>query len=488
MFLSLMKTSVVIALDIGTSSARALAFDLVGNKVGEAAQISYDQTTTPDGGVEIEANFLLDLTAKCLDELLPKVEGEVLSIAISCFMHSLMAVDAAGKALTPVLSWADNRAAAYVPALRALMDEDSSHARLGVVFHTSYWPAKLLHLRDTKPDLFSCAEKPRWMGFGEWLRLRWCGDDRMSLSMASGTGLFDQNKADFDADTLSHLPIEREQMPELCDVPDCAELSEELKKRWPRLQNTKIFPAIGDGACSNVGSGCADATQIGLNAGTSGALRVVLRDFDGAPPRGLWRYRVDKHRSMVGGALSNAGNVLAWARENLNLPDDWTTNVGAMKPGEHGLTVLPFLAGERAPLWNANARFVLEGASWNSTAETMARAVLEGAALRFAAIANELLKLAPEARIIFSGGALEKVPIWQTIMCDAVGVPLTQSLESEASARGAALLALEALGELDDVKNAPSERGAQFEPNAENKVIYARLLEKQNALYAKIYE
>jgi gluconokinase len=108
--------------------------------------------------------------------------------------------------------------------------------------------------------------------------------------------------------------------------------------------------------------------------------------------------------------------------------------------------------------------------------------------LRFAAIANELLKLAPDAQIVFSGGALEKVPVWQTIVCDAVGAPLTQSLESEASARGAALLALEALGELDDAKNAPFERGAQLEPNAENKAVYERLLEKQNALYAKIYE
>lgn len=479
-------TSFVVALDIGTSSVRALAFDFAGHKVGDAAQIAYDQTTTSDGGVEIGADFLLDLTARCLDELLPNLEGEVAGVAISCFWHSLLAVDEAGNALTPVLSWADNRSAAYIEVLRSLTDESACHARLGCVFHTSYWPAKLLYLRDARPELF--AAPARWMGWGEFLRLKWCGDDKMSLSMASGSGFFDQNRLDFDAEMLGHLPIERAQMPELCDAADFALLNRKMAARWPQLQNARWFPAIGDGACSNLGSGCADESKIGLNAGTSGALRVVLRDFEAAPPRGLWRYRVDKNRSIVGGALSNAGNVLAWARENFQLSENWPQNVERMEVGAHGLTVLPFLAGERAPLWNGEARFVLEGASWNTDAETMMRAVLEGAALRFAAVAGELLQLAQGAQIVFSGGALERVSVWQTIMCDAIGANLTQSLESEASARGAALLALEALGEISDAKDAPPEMGAPLQPNLKNHAVYARMLDRQNALYAKIYE
>ena len=467
---------------------RAIAFDFAGQKVGHAAQIPYDQITSDDGGVEVGADFLLDLVAQCLDLLLRELDGTVEAVAISCFWHSLLAVDEAGNALTPVLSWADNRAAAYVAVLRALMDEPESHARLGCVFHTSYWPAKLLWLRDNYSELFHSDTKPHWMGFGEYLRQKWCGDAHMSLSMASGTGLFQQNNADFDAEMLAHLPIERSQIPGLCDLGDFARLRKAPAQRWPQLAGAKWFPAIGDGACSNIGSGCADETQIGLNAGTSGALRVVLRDFAGEAPRGLWRYRVDKNRSIVGGALSNAGNVLVWARETLVLPENWSQIVAEMEVGAHGLTVLPFLAGERAPLWNGSARFVLEGASWNSDSTGIMRAILEGAALRFAAIARELLLLAPGAQIVFSGGALEKIPVWQPIVCDAIGAPLLQSLESEASARGAALLALESLGVLDDAQNAPFERGAQLQADAENHAIYERMLEKQNALYAKIYE
>ena len=401
-----------------------------------------------------------------------------------------------------MISWADNRAAArwvssllrrvfvgrqsrggvgFVAAPR--FSEDECHARLGCVFHTSYWPAKLLWLRDERPALFQT--KLRWMGFGEYLGLKWCGAARASLAMASGTGLFDQNACDWDEAMVGYLPIEREQLPAFgAELPA---LSGDLAARWPALKEARWFSAIGDGAGSNIGSGCADQTRIGLNAGTSGALRVVLRDFTGAPPRGLWRYRVDEQRSIVGGALSNAGNVLDWARQTFRAPDDWQSQVAPMAPDAHGLTVLPFLAGERAPLWNGQARFTLAGASWDAAPTTILRAVLEGAALRFAAVGQLLLKLAPDAEIVFSGGALEGVPVWQPILCDAIGAPLVGSREFEASARGAALLALERLGAIGDVAEVPFERGEVLAPNAGNHQIYARALERQNALYGKIY-
>ena len=323
-----------------------------------------------------------------------------------------MAVGADDQPRTAVISWADNRAAAWISTLRRVLDEDECHARLGCVFHTSYWPAKLLWLRDERPELFKSPL--RWMGFGEYLGLKWCGQARSSLAMASGTGLLDQNKAEWDDAMVAHLPLECEQLPPFdAELPP---LKGEFATRWPALREARWFTAIGDGACSNIGSGCADETRIGLNAGTSGAMRVVLRDFSGAPPRGLWRYRVDAQRSIVGGALSNAGNVLDWTRQTFRLPDDWQSQLQAAKPDAHDLTVLPFLAGERAPLWNGDARLAIEGASLDTAPITIMRAVAEGVALRFAAIGKLLLELAPDAEIIFSGGVLEGIPPLQTIV------------------------------------------------------------------------
>jgi gluconokinase len=487
-----MNTALVLSLDIGTSSTRALLFDARGQKIGSVAQRPYAQTTTPDGGVETNADELLNLTLQCVDEVLQShndAEFEIIAVATSCFWHSLMAVDANGEALIRVLSWADNRAAPWIPALRSLLDEESTHARTGCVFHTSYWPAKLLWLSHASPELFE-SEGARWMSFGEYIALKLTGAAHCSISMASGTGIFDQNKCDWDDEVLNVLPIGRAQLSTLCDAGDALPpLDAEYSARWPQLQGAKWYPALGDGACSNIGTGGVDDSCLVLNAGTSGALRVVLPEYSGAAPRGLWRYRVDKNRSVMGGAISNVGNVLLWATQTLKLPDDWREQISALQPEVHGLLVLPFLAGERSPLWNANAKFCLDGATLGTTPIEILRACLEASALRFAAIAELVLEgPAQKSReILFSGGALEAAPVWAQIVCDAIGLPLVKGEETEASARGAALMALEACGAIESISHLPAERGNTLAPDAGNHEIYRRALEKQNALYANLY-
>jgi len=481
----MVSSSLIVALDIGTSSARALCFDLSGAQVGAIAQIPYSQTTTDDGGVECDALMLLGLVEHCLHTVLGSVEGEVVAVATSCFMHSLMCVDANGLPRSGVLSWADNRSRAHVGVLRELLDEDAARARTGCPFHTSYWPAKLLWLRDVQPALFDANRS--WMSFGEFLARRWCQETRVSFSMASGTGLFNGEHCDWDDETLARLPIQRAQLSSPCDFDQPLSISEEFQSQFPRLKGAKMFPALGDGACSNIGGGGRDASTMALNAGTSGALRVVLPGFTGAPPRGLWRYRVDRNRALVGGAISNVGNALAWARSVLNLPDDWETEVGAMQPNAHGLSVLPFLAGERAPIWNPNVHFALAGATLHTSPVQMMRAIMEGAVLRYRVVFDLLRPLAPGAQIVFSGGALEHVPVWQTMLCDALGQSLCASKESEASARGAALLALEAMGMKVEEGALASECGAVREPNLAHTALYERALETQHALEAKLY-
>ena len=169
-------------------------------KSGRKRKFPTRKRRLPNGGVEVGADFLLDLLGRCLDQLLPNLKQPVGAVATSCFWHSLLAVNERGEAQTAVISWADNRAAAWISALRRVMNEDECHARLGCVFHTSYWPAKLLWLRDERPELFKTPLK--WMGFGEYLGLKWCGESRVSLAMASGTGLFDQNAKTWDDEMI----------------------------------------------------------------------------------------------------------------------------------------------------------------------------------------------------------------------------------------------------------------------------------------------
>jgi gluconokinase len=485
------QTPLILSLDLGTSSVRAVLFDARGQRVGAIAQHEYSQHTTPDSGVEFPAEELFQLVVACIDDVLHSnarllQNASVAAIATSCFWHSLLAINANAEAQTPVLSWADNRAAAHVLQWRDLVNADEVHARTGCVPHTSYWPAKLLWLRDVAPALFHAST--RFVGFGEYLELKLCGEARSSLCMASGTGLFHQNNADWDESILDVLQLSQSNPLPLCDAHDALNLLSEWKMRWPQLSEAKWFPPLGDGACSNIGSGCADNSRIALNIGTSAALRVVLHNFEGNAPQGLWRYRLDKNRSLLGGAISNAGNVWAWASKTFQLPDE--KEIAAIAPNSHGLTVLPFLAGERSPLWNPDARFALIGASLDTTSAQILRASLESVALRLLDVTHRVRSACNVSThhlpIVASGGALQKSETWRQIVCDALGAPIILSDESEASARGAALIALEGLGVLDDAKNAPRHESLTVQSNSEHHAIYVQALERQMQFYDAI--
>jgi gluconokinase len=253
--------------------------------------------------------------------------------------------------------------------------------------------------------------------------------------------------------------------------------------RWPALRGVPWYPAVGDGAASNVGSDCTDPGRIALNVGTSAALRVVT-DAAPAPPRGLWRYRVDRRRSLLGGATSEGGNVYAWCRDVLRLPDDEAVEAALLTrtPDAHGLTVLPFVAGERAPGWRGDRRATITGLSLDTTALDVVHAALEAVSLRLALVYALLAPhAAPEHLIVASGGAISRSRAWTQMLADVLGRPVHRSAEAEATSRGAALLALERLGAGPGTPSAAS-LGEVFLPDPARHARYADALDRHRRL------
>ena len=265
----------VIALDVGTSSARASLYDGAGHPVpGRFRQVQYEPTVTRDGGVEHDAARLLEAVAGCLDGVLAGHKAPIRAVGVTTFWHGLLGFDAHHKPVTPIFTWADSRSAADAALLRGALDEAALHARTGCHLHSSYWPAKLRWLaRDRPADVRRVV---RWGSIGEYLELTLFGEADTSVSMASGTGLFDQDALRWDTEALAAAGIEPAQ---LFPVRDLAQGRRGLRApwatRWPALRSVPWFPAVGDGAASNVGSECTDPGRIALNVGTSAALRLV---------------------------------------------------------------------------------------------------------------------------------------------------------------------------------------------------------------------
>jgi gluconokinase len=475
-----MPSDLILALDVGTSSARAGLFDDQARSVpGMVAKRPYAMRTTPDGGVEGDAPFLLGLLEEAIDEVLAKAGGaKIAAVACCTFWHSLMGADPEGAPLTPVYTWGDMRAEPFAAILRQRMDEKTYHARTGAFFHPLFHPAKYLWLGP--------AKAPRWRSFGEWVYERLFGRALATVSMASGTGLLDIHACRYDAETLRSVGLREDQLPPLGDTKDFFRgLRDPYGKRWPALKDIPWMPPVGDGACNNIGSGCSTQERIGLMIGTSGAMRVAYETDRVEIPWGLWCYRADRRRVVLGGALNDGGNLVEWCRNTLRLgsPEEVERELAAKEPDSHGLTFLPFLAGERSTGWAAHARAAISGLHLASTPVEILRAGMEAVALRFALI----YELMPAAReIVASGGALLKSRAWTQMLADAIGRPIVPSAEPEASSRGVALLALEALGVIKRLEDLPATVGPAVEPDRERHVKYVKALARQRALYDQV--
>jgi len=483
----------VVSLDVGTSSVRALLFDQNGIEQSDfGKQIGYEPSTTADGGVEIDADHLLELSSQCLDDLHTELQAHNIrpvGVSFSLFWHSFLGADAAGHPTTPILHLLDTRSAAQVEWLRSRINVVEVHRRTGCILHTSYWPSKLLWLSETRPEVF--AKTRRWICFGEYLHWRFFGKPRSSVSMMSGSGLWNQNANQYDTEMLSFLPIGKAQLaPEgELDEPN-TKLLAEFAKRWPLLDGIPWYPALGDGACNNLGSGCAGPDRYALMVGTTGAMRVVLPNRPVVPPEGFWSYRVDRNRQVFGGAISNGGEVFRWMSQTLQLPEgaELERELGQIVPGAHGLTVLPFFAGERAPYWRADLRAAIIGMGLSTKPVDILRASLESVALRFRQIYRMMTAHAREPKeIMASGGALLKSEVWTQMMADAIGRPVVECGEAEASSRGAALWVLEKMGLIGSIENVPVRTSGVIEPRAEYTEIYDRLLLEQTELFNRLY-
>lgn len=485
----------ILALDIGSSSVRAVLYDRAGRAVSDmAAQERYTLRTAADGAAEDDANAALGRAARCIDRLLARagpLAALIGAVAVDTLVSNILAVDGAGRPLTPLLTYADMRCAGDAAALRAALDEAEVHDRTGCLLRAGYWPAWLAWFRRTQPQIWQAAA--RWITLGEYLELKLFGRCRVSYSAASWGGLLDRQRLGWDAPLLDLLGIAPGQLSPLADGDEpLAGLAGQYAARWPTLSAVPWFAAVGDGAAANVGSGCTDHERIALTVGTTGALRVI-HDEAVAPMAavapGLWCYRVDRRHALLGGATSEGGNVYAWVRSvaNLGAPAEIEAALAAFPPDGHGLTVLPFLAGERSPGWAGNVRATIGGLSLATTPIAILRAGLEAVAYRLAAIERRLCdRPGCTHRLIAGGSALLSSPAWMQIFADVMGRLVVASGEPETTSRGSALLALHGLGILASFADAPAADGRIFEPDAGRHAVYQAAMARQQALYDRL--
>jgi len=479
----------ILTVDIGSSSVRAVVRDcnarvLGGRGIGKSLATL---KAGDDGRAVFNPKEVLEACNRAIDTALDSLGVEasnIAGVAIDSFGSSLLAVDGSGAPVSDVLCYADTRGSAQAGSWRKTLDETHEHDRTGVRLHASYWPAQLAFLLGENREL----RKARFWPVGTWLMRQWfgAGGEMASLSAMSWTGLLDRRTKTYDPVWMERLGLCPEQLPGLNDFARARQgLLETFSKRWPSLARVPWFSPVIDGAAANVGGGAHQPGTLAVTLGTTCAMRVVARGEPLKLPLGLWQYQVDANRPLVGGALTEGGGVFDWACRLTGIQPGTALEdaIKEHRPGQGGLVLVPLLAGERAPGWNDAARGTLGGISLATTGMDVVLAAIEGVACRLARLFELMRPIVGENPKVIASGGLLASRAWQRALADAMGVEIHPCLEPEATGRGMALLALEALG----VKTGwEPELGDVIEPNFERHLEYKELMQRQTGLEVKV--
>lgn len=480
----------IAALDIGTSSTRALLFD-GARYTGMHAAVEYALSSDEPGAAELDPAQVFDAVLECIARL--RKQGAVEAIALSSAMHSLLAVDAAGAPLTRAMTWADNRAAEAAQALKQSPEGESLYAATGVPLHPMSPLAKLVWMRKAQPDVFTQAGK--FVSLLEYVCHRLFGVWQVDYGVASSSGLYSLAARDWDAQALKAAGIDGARLSHAVPPGTILHgLAGEAAARTGLAADTPFVLCGADGCLANLGAGvlasgsAAQMHRAVLTIGTSGAFRMTVNQPALDAQMRSFCYALGPGQFVIGGATNGGGLPLRWLRDNfphlragLESEDPYTAlaQIAAQAtPGANGLLFHPYLAGERAPLWNADARGSFIGLNFRHGPPQLVRAVMEGILFNLAMILDVLEEIGGACHEILAGGGFARSPFWLQMAADLFGRPLIVADNPETTAQGAALMALTALGGAPDLPAAvallpPATR--RIEPNPDTHALYALL-------------
>jgi gluconokinase len=476
--------SVVLAIDIGTGSAKALAVDNDGNELYAHRQ-AYPTNHPHPNYFEQDPELIFRAVVEVIVSCPPEIKEKTKAISFSSAMHSTMAVDEEGRPLTPLIIWSDLRSKAESRALRASAERFRNLIHTGTPVHPMVPLCKIMWLRSHQPEVFARAHK--FIGIKEYVWWRLLGKFEVDYGIASATCLFETERLRWFAQALEYAGIDGTRLSEPVSPYHSAALGETFLHEFGFTQPVRCVIGSSDGCLANLGSMAMDHNTLSLTIGTSGAVRRVVRNTSPDPLGRTFRYHLDEHTIIEGGATNNGAVLLNWYAKNF-LNDEVDTEqfirrAMEVPAGSDGLIFLPYVLGERTPTYDPDASGVFFGVKPQHTHAHFMRAILEGIGFALYSIAGLVeSNSGPYSRVMASGGFTHS-PQWVQIIADIFGKPVHISSYEDASALGAAMMGFKVLGERISIPKSAS-KVFQPESSVHNRYIpYFRLFEK---LYQKL--
>lgn len=521
-----------VGLDIGTTSTKVFVYERSG-KIRGSGKAGYSLLVPEPGRAEQRPEDIISAVTEAFRQAMKNASvkpWDIEAVGVSTAMHSLMAVDGEGKPLTELITWADNRSASQQERLKDSGEAEELYKLTGTPVHPMSPLCKLLWWKENKPGLFEKAAK--FISIKEYLLHRFFGVYVLDVSLAAATGLLEVSGKDWSERALKLAGIGRERLSQVVPVTEVLRgMNPEMAESCGLSPDTPWVVGASDGALANIGSGAAGLGRTAVTIGTSGAVRRFASEPLIDPQGRTFCYAFDEKRWLIGGPTNNGGIALRWFKEQFmdgapsgagadsrfrgqperrqrrgrnhvvigpgkqgyakDGPQTFDELIGmamTVPAGADGLVFLPYLTGERAPYWDPDARGVFAGAGLHHGRAHFARAVLEGVLLAVNGVTETLKELAgPPERLLASGGFASSAA-WTGLLADIAGVRVDVPDSYEASAYGAALVAMKALGAVDSLEQADEHIGIirSHAPNEANRAVYEKLYPLFKDMYRRM--
>jgi gluconokinase len=469
-----------IGLDIGSTNVKAIALTTANELVAEASMPCTTYRPKPQQTEQDpdEIYYLCVHTLRQLTDQLHDKNAHVEAVSLCSAMHSVIALDAQNRRLTRAMLWSDNRSEAQANGLKNNPLSARLYKQTGIPPHPYAPSTKVRWLAEKQPNVFK--KTARFASQKEYVWFKWFGKWQADYSLASGTALFDNKKLAWSHLALDYAGIKPSQLSDAVTTTHIEYLTDAFNAQVLGLPvGTPFVIGAGDACLANLGSGALEKGVTTLTIGTSGAVRQTTPKPVSDPRQRLFTYVLDETHFVAGGPTNNGGNVLEWLSQHLLKRDpaellDMAQNAPV---GAEGLVFVPYLSGERAPVWNANARGSYQNVAWQHTQAHFARATFEGIVMNLNQIRSILDRQISPTQVLHANGGFTRSAFWVQLIADVFGVPVRINETSESGCVGAILLAMKALGNITTLEEGVKKHihfGLTYEPNPNHRAFYKK--------------
>jgi len=476
----------IITIELGTNGVRVFAFDLDGRVIGSTKGHHPTFHTEPDySEQDPEQIFIttLYLLKNLLNEHIHPKKYNVASICFCASMHSVLAVDKNGNPLGNAITWADNRARKEAQELRASAHGKSLYTATGTPIHPMSPLLKIAWMRQHDRERFNLAAK--FLSIKSYIIHQFTGEYKVDYSIASATGLMNIHAIGWEEDALKYAGITPDRLPDLAPIfTPAGRLKKAYQQSLSLPAETKILIGSSDGCMATLGDGVLGEGKATITIEDSGAVRVmgprVLKDDQ----MRFFNYLLTESCYVSGGPTNNGGNIFEWFTRQFGdfaYPYDIESSMqllieeaAKVPAGSDGLLFLPYLIGERAPIWNADARGAYFGINIKHERQHFVRATIEGILYEMYSIG----KILGEQRNIKSlsvNGTFGVLPFWTQMMADMFNRPVRTRQKSHSVSFGAYLLSATEMGIYKSLEEAARtvELPDVFSPDKRHHAVYA---------------